>query len=317
MEDNSNNLFDTDTMNTSNLKTMDISNIQNDFIYKIVDYYLHEVTLEKPVDITDSINNLIDTLMSYYLIAKQNGVIDINNSRKLLAIKLGKDPSIVDDNILTQFEKLNIDFLELEKVMINDGIKQNSEMNQIDNNQYDIPEIDNLLSDHKQFMLDVTKKKQSIKPFDDINHIMPINEINQSDSDKQRDLTPVEMIDKITILENKLKADIKMINTALKQSGTLVKNPDIISHPDIDNMSRVSKNRNNLKLGNEQNETNQLNQETQSNKQNSDLYAVNTNTNTDRLDEAYQKLSKRLNTPLVNLVIAIIVFRFISFLFGF
>ena len=56
---------------TPDLQTLDISNIQNDFIYKLVDYYLEEISKEQSDNLVQSITNLVDTLLSYYLLAQK------------------------------------------------------------------------------------------------------------------------------------------------------------------------------------------------------------------------------------------------------
>jgi len=90
----------------------------------MIDCYLNETTKRKGQNMTVSINVLVDTIMSFYLLAKKNGVIDIDDSRKILTLKLNKDNS----------------------------------HHQIDLSNTSIPEIDNILDSHASFLKNVRSK---------------------------------------------------------------------------------------------------------------------------------------------------------------
>lgn len=76
-------------------KTLDVSSISNDFIYNMVDFYLDEVMQVKGQNnLVDATVGLVDCIMSYYLMARQNGVVDLEASRKMLSLKLKNSPVI-------------------------------------------------------------------------------------------------------------------------------------------------------------------------------------------------------------------------------
>lgn len=126
------------------IKTFDISNIQNDFIYKLIDYYLDEISVEPSDDIIKSITNLVDTIMSFYLLAQSNGVINIANSRKLLEFKLNKNNFIEqpNNNLLDQCQQLNEDFDTLEKYLIEKTNNFDEKHKTNTNNEF-VPDNDN------------------------------------------------------------------------------------------------------------------------------------------------------------------------------
>ncbi len=123
-------MIDIKNFTDNELHTFDISDINNDFIYQLIDYYLEEISSEPSEDLTQSITNLVDTIMSFYLLAQKNNVINIENSRKLLSLKMDKNPK---DSILEQCKELDKEFDELEKYWISKS--KTSSIPEIDYNQ--------------------------------------------------------------------------------------------------------------------------------------------------------------------------------------
>lgn len=81
--------------------TLDISNINNDFIYQMIRYYLEKTSNnEEKINIHDSVNNLVDTITTYYFVGKKSGVFDINKARQILKNKFSElDAKIIDQYI--------------------------------------------------------------------------------------------------------------------------------------------------------------------------------------------------------------------------
>lgn len=324
-----------------NNKIFDITDIQNDFIYKLVDYYLEEISLEPSDNIPKSITNLVDTIMSYYLLAKKNGVIDLTNSRKLLILKMGKKPNDIllpeapivsqkkqnpsgNDILLNQCQQLKEEFDELEKYLtksINEPSNKNDQTNI--NSKSEFLQIDKLLQDHEKFMTDINKQSSDIKSiekdFDFKNKILSTNKEqmnsnnshNKTSSEIVPGLTPVEVIEKITELEKKLKEDMQSVsNTLTNKLVTSEKDKtsldSILNTEEKDIIKKIS------------NEILALPKH-----QKNGLYTSNgssstvTDNNMDKLDEAFKKLYSRLNTPLINLMIAVVILKITTYLFGF
>ncbi|XWV24619.1 putative ORFan [Tupanvirus deep ocean] len=296
------------------MESFDITNIQNDFIYKLVDYYLDEISTEPSENIMQSIANLVDTIMSFYMLAQKSGVIDVTNSRKMLSLKLGKHPN--EDIILDQCQQLNNEFEELEKFLVEkskpkQNITQEKIQENTDNNikiDCGLPEIDELLKNHEKFMSEVSKQSSDIRSID--NNSLTISETKKiivETSDINANITPMEVIEKITALENKLKENIETSENTIKNK--FGKNTNIISQSAIENMAK-----NNITT-----DTNSLNTDEKIliKKYAEECSTTSTERHMDKLDEAFGKLYSRLNTPLINLIIAIIILKITTFLFGF
>lgn len=284
-------------LNNSNLYTFDISNVENDFIYKMIEYYLEQVTKEPSMNLIDSINNMVDTIMSYYLLAKRNGVINVTNARKMLALKLGKDPFEMNEDLLDQYQNLNEEFEKLESYLVDLSEKP---VQQMEDNNEEVAKIDELINNHQDFITEMERKKMDIK-----NNINKTNQINE-----EQDNVNYDAVDKITYLEKKLNADIESIEESLKESKkNFMENKnekqDIISQSDIDIMvSKKNKNKKNYEV--------EKNEVEDNDKSNSSLSSYQ-----EKLDDAFQRLNSRLNTPLVNLIIAVIFLKIIGYIFGF
>lgn len=69
-------------------KVIDITDNQNDFIYRMVDFYLQESTkhpTSNPNHITTELTALVDNIMSYYVLGRNYQVFDIETARKNIA----------------------------------------------------------------------------------------------------------------------------------------------------------------------------------------------------------------------------------------
>ena len=262
----------------SSVRTLDISTIQNDFIYKLIDFYLEEITITPSTDISQSITNLVDTIMSYYLLARQNGVINISNARKMLSLKLGKNPP--NDNILNQCQKLSGEFEQLEKYIM-DSIDNKEKM--INDKIKEIPKslvveqkFEDLLDSHKDFISNIQKKKTeldsqiTIPPLKEqiIQELKSCKLPVMAENKKNKKITE-EMIEpnkKIANLKTKLRKNIQNIQSTLSTNHIIQKSFD----------EKPTK-----------------------------------------LNEALEQLYSRLNTPIINLFIVIFIFKGITKLFGF
>lgn len=272
-------------MNTGDdvsMQTLDISNVQNDFIYKLIDFYLEEITLSAPDNISQSVINLVDTLMSYYLLAQQNGVINIDNARQMLSIKMGKDPN-PNNNVLEQCKKLGDDFEELEKYIINSisnpiveaEINDNSKTNSKQNFKLN-SKLDELLDTHNNFMSDIQKQS--------------------SDIDKNNELLENIIGAKIMVQDTK-KEKINKKTTKPKSEPITAQ---LISKIDIEPVANIMSEPIELSLDIAP-----------------DLATQAPIEHSTRLEEAMQQLYSRINTPLVNLLIGIFIVKCINRLLGF
>ena len=198
------------------MQIIDSTNIPNDFIHKLVDYYLEEISSKPPDDIFRSIANITNTIMSYYLLVRKNNELCTDNDTISIA-----DSGSDEDILLNQCKKLNYD-------------------NSAKDKSY-LPQIDELLDNHEKFMLDISKQSLNIKT-----------------------------------VENDFGT-----NTIIDESPT--KNTNIISQSAIEIMEKNSIHEKHM----------------------------------DKLDEAFNKLYSRINTPFVNLVIVVVVLKFTTYLFGF
>ncbi|XWV25855.1 putative orfan [Tupanvirus soda lake] len=295
------------------MESFDITNIQNDFIYKLVDYYLDEISTEPSENIMQSIANLVDTIMSFYMLAQKSGVIDVANSRRMLSLKLGKFPS--EDIILDQCQQLNNEFEELEKFLVDNAntIKQNiieDNSNSSNNTKLDcgLPEIEELLKNHEKFMSEVSKQSSDIRSIDNNSLVISdTKKLTNETSDINANITPIEVIQKITALENKLKENIEISEHTLKNK--FGKNQNIISQSAIESMAK-----NNITT-----DTNSLNTDEKLliKRYAQECSITSTERHMNKLDEAFKKLYSRFNTPLINLIIAVIILKITTFLFGF
>lgn len=326
-----------DTMSESfshlNIKTFDISSIQNDFIYKLVDYYLEEISLEPSQNITESITNMVDTIMSFHLLAQKNGVIDVSNSRKFLALKTGKSDSPYyeqDNNLLDQCNKLSENFEEFEKYLINNKDKIGQNSGEI---QSDIPQVDELLSNHELFMSEISKKTSNLRQLhanvrynvvEDSHSTENVSGSNTNETNKTNDTdktnetndtdinnksTPDEVIDKMTILQNKLNSDIQSVEETLRKNKQHDRNTNIISLYDIEAMSK-----NNIvpnKIQTVPNKTLVVSIPEHDEKK------IIQEKDMNNLEKAFNNLHSRLNTPFVNLSIAVVLIKITIYLFGF
>ena len=273
----------------SSVRTLDISTIQNDFIYKLIDFYLEEITITPSTDISQSITNLVDTIMSYYLLARQNGVINISNARKMLSLKLGKNPP--NDNILNQCQKLSGEFEQLEKYIM-DSIDNKEKM--INDKIKEIPKslvveqkFEDLLDSHKDFISNIQKKKTEL----DSQIVVPeINtyknayenayENKKNKNIQEQNIGPNK---KISNLKTKLRKNIQNMQSALSSNQVRGKI--------FDKKSKMEQDEN-------------INHYTEPEKPT-------------KLNEAMEQLYSRLNTPVINLFVVIIIFKAMTKLFGF
>lgn len=299
--------FDKKYFDNQNIKTLDISNIQNDFIYKLIDYYLEEITLELPHDINKSVMNLVDTVMRFYLLAQQHGVINISDSRKILELNINKNKT--DNDSLNQAEQFSEEFKKLEKYLTNNvnkhiNIQKNS--NKENESKCNVPQIDELLQDHENFMSEILKqssdiKNSEIKIMNDTAATTalvspPIKQVKLES--EVPSLTPTEVIDKITILENKLKKSRN--NNFNKINGKTIISDFDISTSETNYLLNTNE-KNVIKKYSHNNQTSN--------------YSVNVYK--DKLNEALKKLYSRLDTPLINIIITIVIIKFMILMFGF
>ena len=337
-----------------NIKILEISTIENDFIYKMVELYLDQLSSEPSDDLIWSINNLVDTIMSFYLVAKQNSVIDIDNSRKLLELKLDNRK----DKILSQCEQLNEDFEEFEKYLTEDSKKKENQST-TDCSEYSsaidlgtssaMSKINELLENHESFMSEMTKQSSDIKTLDEDslaqsiknkyhdNEILNIvrDRLNKLDtrSDTPFNTTSLNEPDNITTLEKRLKANIQLVGDTLKNKFDS-KISDIISQSDQQNYKIDTISTTNIHLPRtKRNECpngvalDQMTKHREHSKRvapNPIEYIESNNTSTDisfdnqsDLDKAVKKLYTRLNTPLINLLIAFVTFKLTGNFLGF
>lgn len=72
------------------IKTLDISEVENDFIYQLLDTYLTKIVQAPPANLDLSITKLINTVINYYTAARQNELIDVETARRLFNLKTKK-----------------------------------------------------------------------------------------------------------------------------------------------------------------------------------------------------------------------------------
>jgi hypothetical protein len=197
----------------------DNKDIQNDFIYKLVNYYLEEMSLRSDDNTTQSVANFVNTIMSFYLLIQQNGTKSDND-------------------------------------MPNQTLNKNS-------SECDIPLIEELLKNHEKFMSENSKQLINIKSIDSDNFIVT----NKNIITDTNDLNIITGTNDLNIITN--CNDLNMI-------------PD----PNIPDPNIPDPN-------------------------------IPTNQQINKLDEAFKRLYSRLNTPLINLIIAVIVFNMTTYLFGY
>ena len=303
-----------DKISNHNIETFDITNIHNDFIYRLIDYYLDEISLEPSYDINSSITNLVDTLMSYYLLAQKNGVIDVPNSRKILMLKMYNNSNIGNNNLLGKCKQLNGEFEQLEKYLIDKNQQTNldetknkpnkpNKIDSTDNITYDIPQIDDLIKNHGQFMSKISEQLSDI--YNNTSRIR--DKIDNSDDTRS---TPEVTIDKITSLENKLKTNIKTVGTTLQNNLQTRNN---IPQSDIDTAYPIHIQTNNS----DPKFVNILDTEEKNIIKKFSQDISNKGKHMDKLNEAFKQLYLRLNTPIINLIITIIILKIAVYLIGF
>lgn len=303
-----------DKISNHNIETFDITNIHNDFIYRLIDYYLDEISLEPSYDINSSITNLVDTLMSYYLLAQKNGVIDVPNSRKILMLKMYNNSNIGNNNLLGKCKQLNGEFEQLEKYLIDKNQQTNldetknkpnkpNKIDSTDNITYDIPQIDDLIKNHGQFMSKISEQLSDI--YNNTSRIR--DKIDNSDDTRS---TPEVTIDKITSLENKLKTNIKTVGTTLQNNLQTRNN---IPQSDIDTAYPIHIQTNNS----DPKFVNILDTEEKNIIKKFSQDISNKGKHMDKLNEAFKQLYLRLNTPIINLIITIIILKIAAYLLGF
>jgi hypothetical protein len=138
------------------IKSLDISNIHNDLIYKMIDCYLNEIAKQNSYNKIKSINKLVDTIMSFYVSAKKNGVIDIDNSRKILMTKLNQQQIPVSvpeiDDILDSHSSF------LEKIHTNIDISKIDDLFSF--NSFEDSKVSSLLESELRADFDIIKIKQ-------------------------------------------------------------------------------------------------------------------------------------------------------------
>jgi hypothetical protein len=276
-------------------------NIQNDFIYKLIDYYLEEISTEPSDNIIQSIVNIVDTMMSFYLLAQNNGVTDITNSRKMLSLKINNITK--DHHLLNQFQDLE----SLEKNLL-DCIKTTTKNNDDGipdlnnkNHECDIPLIEELLKNHEKFMSEISRQSSDIKSVDKINFFK--TDMKKSDQESA-EIIAISTIDKITSLENKLNKNIELSESVLKNK---LKKSNFISQSAIEIMAKQ----------NIINDTNILNMYTEKIKNDLPKLDISIDQRINKLDEAFKRLYSRLNSPLINLIIAAVFFKITTYMFGF
>ena len=217
-----------------NIQTIDPTNIQNNFIYNLVDYYLEEISSQPPDNILQSVANITNTIMSYYLLVQKNSqrcATDITDS-------------CLDENNLSQCK-------ELEKYLVSTTDKS-CQNNLSPIVPFTLTQIDELLDDHEKFMLDISKQSSV--------QVNPTNNDNNWQNSQS------------TIIPENTITDISPI-----------KNTNIISQSAIEIMTKDSTAEKHM----------------------------------DKLDEAFDKLYSRINTPFINLIIIVVVLKFATYLFGF
>lgn len=284
----------------NNFKTFDITDIQNDFIYKLIDYYLDETTNQPLFNLSMSISNMVDTVMSFYLLSHRNGVINVDNSRKMLDTKINNQNNLIfneDNQILPN--------IPMDRTLSENIENKIEDISSTKKDQCDIPEIDNLINDHENFITEISKQSSTIR---NASTEMFSNNETSHTFNSDTDMTTTEIINKITELENKLKMELAntqnaLINFTMSQSN--------INSSDIEEMfsNTQSENSNSTDLKLNTEEVNIIGQ--YSHKSSEDSIPLQ------KLDLAFNNLYTRLNTPIINLIIGFIFLRMISFIFGF
>lgn len=271
---------------------LDISNIENDFIYKLISYYLDDISLEPVDDIIGSITNLVDTIMSFYLLAKKNGRVDIENSRKILAIKMNNnnilETNITQTNITQTNMPVNNDNISKIGTEFSSANKYIS-----DKLTYDIPRIDDLLLNHEKFMLELSHADQKLFDKKNITNEVPKYQSNQA------------KLDLLKLLEDKLVSDTEI-------AGNHIKNKSIHVIPDKTILTKILNTSDEIVIK-KYTKTNPL---TKTNQPKTDKDIIQSDPNLIKLDIAYNQLCSRLNTPSVNLFGTIFVIKIINYLFG-
>ena len=349
-------------MNTKDIimRSFDVSNVENDFIYQLVDHYLTDISINPSNDLYASINNLVDTILSYYMSAKQNGVIDLENSRRMLALKLGKDPG---DKINEESTKLIDDMSRLEEYLKHrNSTEADKAVINIEMKEEIGSDIDYLLDSHTDFLTDLAKQNVDLNT--DIHKMkditvpveekvrFPLDEETRVSHDNNLNET---IIQQMTIIENKLREDMAtMSKNLLTKISEAVTNPikNNISYGDIDEMGKKSKhlehapNKTNIDREDRIESVNttdciypedyQLDEENttellsdistdaylkENHGDNIEVVPITVNTTkterSDALEDAFKRLTDRLNSPLINLLIAVIIIKLMYSFFGF
>ena len=234
------------------LRTFDLSSVENDFIYQLIDYYLDDISENKPANLFTSVNNLVDTIMSFYLLAKKNGVIDIENSRRMLALKMGKDPNNMQNKLLEQGNKMNGEFEQLEKYLLERNkkgiplqtvtnstlqVKTDSEL-VAEKLNIDLTNIDYLLSTHQDFLTDISKQNTTI------NH--DLETIKETKIETQTTSVPIEQPSDINVLEQvpiteplPIKVDAQW---QISMTEDIIRRMDMIESKLRDDLNEIGKN---------------------------------------------------------------------------
>lgn len=335
--------------NNAMIKTFDISDIQYDFIYQMINYYLTEISLKPNGDLVESTTNLVDTIMSYYLLAQKNGVINMENSRKMLSLKLGNRKYNNDVNqisFLDQCKKMNDDFDALEKKLKSNTLEHSfipttSIIKSTDNsnlltiqelakkynkntlkNNCDI-QIDELINGHDFFMSEISKRSDEIKKLclHQDNNLMSDNNTNYIKILKKKLKNNIETVSerikqKSNTINELSNNSINAINDSFFESSDGVK---ISSTPDFTDV----KNKSMFNLDNIIDEKpiesvkkitkKYMNHEKQTNSLQNLAFSGSCKTSTD-LTEAIEKLCSRFDTPIMNLAIFVIIIKITAWL---
>lgn len=338
-----------------NFKTFDLTNTKNDFIYNVLDFYFEEITKQPSENIVESISNLVDTSLSYYLLARKNNVIDLSNSRKLLSVKLGKEYD-THSSILKKHVQINNKFDNLEKHL--HLLSEKKDMNTEELKEYNISQMDEILRNHQKYINKISKSPLEIVKINLNNSTNDTNDINDATNkllqiarntsnnlnlnqkeeieNKTKELILHEInnklldniskitktsnkkqvannftesfteskpddIDKLSILEKKLKSDINLINNTIQNKIRLsTTNSNAQPQPSL----------------NEKLLENAAESAADAVIELDEISETSATKKTENLKQALLNLNSRINTPVVNIVAAGIMLKFACYLLG-
>lgn len=164
-------------------RSLDISHTKNDLIYQLIDYYLEEVSKNPPSNVVESISDTVNLIMNYYFLARKNGVIDIDESRRLLDIKIRSDGKGM--NLLEESTKLCNDFDELTKNTVDLPLIEKMDNELINQQQINENITSEITIDEKLKNMELRLKEDLCRMFDNVSKDKLMNDTFVDLSEKE------------------------------------------------------------------------------------------------------------------------------------